>query len=136
MSIASNKALINRLFSDVLNRKNPSAIHEIIAEDYFEQDLLEGQSQGVKGVEERLQILLNAFPDAKYELLDIVADENKVAARWKMIGTHKGEYLNIQPTNRAVVLKGIDIYEIDKGLIISHWNEVNMLGLINQIRGE
>ncbi len=134
MSISSNRTLINRLFSDILNRNKPSAIHEIIAVDYFEQDLLEGQSQGIKGVEERLQILFNAFPDAKYELLDLIAESDKVVARWRMTGTHNGVFLDIPPTGKSISIKGIDIYKIENGMISSHWNEVDMLGLINQIK--
>lgn len=95
---------------------------------------MEGQSQGLKGVKERLEMLFAAFPDAVYELQDIVADENKAAARWRMSGTHKGNFMNIPPSNKFISFKGIDIYEIKNDLIVSHWNEVDLFGLFNQIR--
>ncbi|MBK7446302.1 MAG: ester cyclase [Ignavibacteria bacterium] len=134
MSAESNKILIKRLFNDVLNRNNPDSINQIIIEDYTEQDLMDKQSQGLNGVKERLEMLFIAFPDAVYELQDIIADENKAAARWKMTGTHKGIFLNIRPTLNCVSLKGIDIYEIKNDKIVSHWNEVDMFGLLNQIK--
>ena len=134
MSAETNRLLITRLFNDVLNRNNPDSIIQIIAEDYTEQDLMEGQSQGLKGVKERLEMLFAAFPDAVYELQDIVADENKAAARWRMSGTHKGNFMNIPPSNKFISFKGIDIYEIKNDLIVSHWNEVDLVGLFNQIR--
>ena len=133
MSAESNRILITRLFNDVLNRNNPGSISQIIAEDYTEQDLMEGQSQGRKGVKERLEMLFAAFPDAVYELQDIVADENKAAARWRMSGTHKGNFMNIPPSNKFISFKGIDIYEVKNDLIVSHWNEADLFGLLNQI---
>lgn len=133
MSAESNKSVIKKLFNDILNRNNPSTVSEIIAEDYFEQDLFPGQLQGRIGVVQRLSVLFSAFPDAKYSLEDLIADEDKAAARWTLHGTHKRIFMDILPTNKKITLKGIDIYEIKNDIIISHWSETDLLGLMNQL---
>jgi steroid delta-isomerase-like uncharacterized protein len=134
MSIESNKTIIRRLFNEILNRQNPSAINEIIAEDYSEQDPVEGQTQGRAGVEERLEIIFKAFPDAKYDLTEMIGEENKVAARWEMKGTQKGIFMNIQPAEKSIVMKGIDIYYFSNGMIVSHCNEIDMPEVLNMLK--
>lgn len=129
-----NKQLIEKLFNDILNRNNPEAINYIVAEDYFEQDLIKGQRQGREGVIQRLEIIFNAFPDANYKMNDVVSEGNKIAVRWTMTGTHKGEFMNIPPTDKSITLKGIDIYDIENDMIVSHWNEQDLLGLISQLK--
>lgn len=129
-----NKQVIEKLFNDILNRNNPEAINYIVAEDYFEQDLIKGQRQGREGVIQRLEIIFNAFPDANYKMNDVVSEGNKIAVRWTMTGTHKGEFMNIPPTDKSITLKGIDIYDIENDMIVSHWNEQDLLGLISQLK--
>ncbi len=72
MSKQENIKLINQLYEDVLNEDNPEKIEEIIAKDYFERDLMEGQTQGIEGISQRLGILRSAFPDAIYGIVDMV----------------------------------------------------------------
>lgn len=134
MPVEINKELIKSLFEDVLNRGNPDKIYELISTDYHEQDLMTGQSQGLNGVRQRLEIIFEAFPDARYTIEDIISDEEKVAVRWIMTGTHLGNFMNIAPTGRLISMKGIDIYEISDQLIVTHWNEVDVYGLLNQLK--
>lgn len=132
--IEKNKLIIGKLFDDVLNRNKPDTINVIVAKNYFEQDLLKGQEQGRKGVEQRLKIIFDAFPDAKYQLEDMITEKSKVAVRWIMTGTQLGEFMNIPATGKLITLKGIDIYEIKNDMIITHWNELDLLGLVNQLK--
>lgn len=133
MSLETNAELVRRLFSQVLNRANPSAINEIIAEDYSEQEPYPNQPDGRAGVEARLAALYSAFPDARYELEDVITQDNRVVARWMMHGTQRGEFLGIGATNRAIVLTGMDIYVIKNDQIASHWDEVNLYGFLAQV---
>ncbi len=136
MPSESNKAIIKKLFNDILNRNNPSSISELVSEDYFEHDLYPGQIQGRIGVVQRLSVLFSAFPDAKYILEDLIADGDKVAVRWTMNGTHKRAFMDIKPTNKKITLTGIDIYEIKNEMVASHWDEADMFGLLNQLKAD
>lgn len=133
ISPEANKELIRRLYTEVLNRANPSAISELIAENYVEQDAFPGQARGRVGVAMRLAVLFAAFPDLKYDLKDLIAEGDKVVARWTMRGTQRGAFIGIPPTNRGVVISGIDIYVIENDQIITHWNEVNLYSFLAQV---
>ncbi|MBK8983498.1 MAG: ester cyclase [Ignavibacteria bacterium] len=124
-----NKKIIERLFSDVLNRKDPAAINEIISPDYIEQDTFPGQMQGIKGIEQRLNVIFNSFPDAEYIIKEMISEGEKISVSWIMKGTFKNKFLNYEPTNIAAEMKGIDIYSIKDGQIITHTNVVDLSGL-------
>jgi len=133
MSIESNQALIRRLFSDVLNRGNPSAIDEIVAENYLEQEPSPSQTAGRQGVQERLAGLFSVFPDLHYELQDLIAQNDKVVARWTMRGTQHGAFLGIPASNLIVTVTGIDIYVIEHNQIVSHWDQVSLYSFLAQV---
>jgi steroid delta-isomerase-like uncharacterized protein len=132
MSLDSNKALVTRLFSDVLNRAAPSAINEIVAENYSEQEPFPGQTPGRAGVAERLAALFAVFPDVHYELQDLIAEDNKIVARWTMHGTQRAPFLGVPVTNQEITITGMDIYIIEDNQIVSHWDEVNFYSFLAQ----
>jgi len=127
--LQQNKKIIERLFNDVLNRKDPQAINEIISPDYTEQDAFPGQVQGIKGIEQRLTVIFNSFPDAEYFIKDMVSEGEKIAVSWIMKGTFKNKFLNYEPTMATAEMKGMDIYLVKNGMIITHSNVVDLSGL-------
>ncbi|MDQ3863753.1 MAG: ester cyclase [Actinomycetota bacterium] len=62
-----------------------------------------------------------AFPDARIEVEDIIAEGDKVSARVAMSGTHQAEFQGIAPTGRRVQVRAIDIFRIANGKIVEHW---------------
>lgn len=72
-----------------------------------------------------LRLLIEAFPDLSTHVDDLVVDElhQRVAVRWKAIGTNEHEYLHIGPTHRRTTITGIEIIEIRKGHIVQRWGE-------------
>jgi steroid delta-isomerase-like uncharacterized protein len=62
--------------------------------------------------------LFAAVPDSNFEVLDLVADGNKVAVRWRSVGTFcGGPFQGIEPTGARIGLEGIDLLTIEDGLI-------------------
>jgi predicted ester cyclase len=81
MNAEENRALIHRLFEDVLNGGDMDLVDEIISTEYIEHAALPGQESGPEGVKQRLAAFREAFPDMVWILEDLVADEEKAAAR-------------------------------------------------------
>lgn len=131
--MADNKSVVERLFADVLNRGNPEALARLVAEEYVEQDPYPGQPPGRAGVEWRIAALTAAFPDAQFVLEDVIAEGEKVVARWHMRATHKGEFLGVAATGKRVWLRGIDVYVIRDGAIQAHGDIIDRLGLLEQL---
>jgi steroid delta-isomerase-like uncharacterized protein len=74
-----------------------------------------------------------AFPDYQFSVEDQIVCDDKAVARWRFTGTHRGEFLGIAATGRAVTLTGIDIFEFAGGKIVQGWVETNVAGLLRQL---
>jgi predicted ester cyclase len=63
--------------------------------------------------------LFRAFPDFRFEVLDIVASGEQAAVRWHATGTFDGPaaFEGLQPTGARVDLEGLDLLTIRDGRI-------------------
>lgn len=73
------------------------------------------------------------FPDIQWTLEAMVAEADKVAARFTMRGTHRGAFFGVAPTGRAIAVQAMNLYRISGGQIIEEYGQPDMLGLLQQI---
>ena len=64
---------------------------------------------------------------------DLIAEGDKVVARWRARATHQGEYAGVPPTGKEVEFTGISVYRIGAGKIAESWTVEDELGLMRQI---
>jgi predicted ester cyclase len=77
--------------------------------------------------------LSGAFLDLKYDLTDIIAEEDKVALRYSFSGTHKGEFMGIAPTNKVVNMTSLCLLRLTEGKIAEMWVENNSFVFMQQL---
>jgi steroid delta-isomerase-like uncharacterized protein len=72
--------------------------------------------------------LFAAFPDFRFEILDVVAEGEKAAVRWRATGTFNGDarFEGMEPTGGRIDLSGCDMLTIRNGRI--HRNDAYMNG--------
>jgi predicted ester cyclase len=72
--------------------------------------------------------LFAAFPDFRFEILDVVAEGDLAAVRWHASGTFSGKvkFEGVDPTGGRVDLTGCDVLRIRDGKI--HRNDAYMNG--------
>ncbi len=78
-------------------------------------------------------MLRNAFPDITYTIEDLIAEGDKVVARWSAQGTHRGDFMGIPPTNKQVRFSEIEIIRVVDGKAVEEWEELDRLGLMTQL---
>jgi predicted ester cyclase len=54
-------------------------------------------------------------------LQDIVAEDDRVAARVRLRGHHRGEFAGVQPTDRLIHMELFEIVRIAQGKIVERW---------------
>jgi steroid delta-isomerase-like uncharacterized protein len=128
MSPDENKAIIRR----AVEAANAGKIEQSVAAT-APDCLLNGQAFGRQGDRERTERMLAAFPDVRYDLLDLIAESDKVVARYGVRGTHRGELLGIAATGTAVEFTGITIYRLIDRQIVEIWENYDVLGLLRQL---
>jgi steroid delta-isomerase-like uncharacterized protein len=123
MSIKDNKVIIRRFFDEVFNQGNMEVIDELVARDVSGQDAAIGETRTIEAVKEVAVLFRTAFPDASYVIHDLIAEGDKVVARWRLTGTHRGIFLDVLPTEKRVIMNGILIYRLEDGKIVEYWGE-------------
>jgi predicted ester cyclase len=72
-------------------------------------------------------------PDIHFVVEDAVSEDNKIAARILVTGTHAGPGLSVPPTNRAVQLHGMVIARTKDGKIAEVWNNFDFSSLYQRL---
>jgi steroid delta-isomerase-like uncharacterized protein len=86
------------------------------------------------GHKQLFNVLASAFPDFRHNIEDMVAEgEDKVAVRFNITATHKGEFQGIPPTGKKVSMSAMDLMTIIDGKITEEWVILDMMGLMQQI---
>ena len=131
-----NKALIRRI-TEFWNQGNLDIVDEIIAPNYViysdPHDSYELQTLNHDTYKKRALNFRNMFPDTQFTVEDIVSQGDKVWLRWTYRGTHKGEFMGIDTTGKQVTVTGMTIYHIVDGKIKGHWQNLDKLGMMQQL---
>jgi predicted ester cyclase len=117
-----NKALVRREQEELWNHTGSLDA----AEELFAPDSADAARQEAADFR-------RGFPDVVSTIEDLIAEGDKVVARWRSRATHRGEYMGIPPTGEEVEFTGISVYRIEGGKIAESWNSEDQLGLMRQI---
>jgi len=64
---------------------------------------------------------------------DMIAEGDKVVARYVAHGTPQGDFMGIPATGKAFTMTAIDILRFEDGKIAEHWIESDQLGMLQQL---
>ena len=129
---ASNRAVVQRLFSEGLNNRDFSVLRDLFRDCIFHMPVA-GELRG-EAVNQFCASIFAAFPDAQRTVEQQVTDDAQtVVTRWTATGTHEGEFMGIAPTGKKVTMTGISIHRIAGGRIVEEWQEWDSLGLMQQL---
>ena len=132
MSVEMNKAVVRRSI-EALNTRNWAVLDELTARDYVNHNPLPGAKTGWEGMRDALIGIMNAFPDFRADIDDVIAEGDRVVVRMTVSGTHKGEFMGIAPTNKRVAVGEIIIHRIVGGKVAEEWINADNLGLLQQL---
>jgi len=131
MSTEDNKALVRRLYAEVMGKGNMAEADELLSTNYVEH--LPVPTPGREGLKQLVMMVLSAFPDIHPTVEDAVAEGDRVAVRIVARGTHQNAFMGIPPSGKAVEWREMHIYRVVGGKIVEHWGEIDQLGLLQQI---
>jgi predicted ester cyclase len=103
-----NKLLVRRLVEEAVARRNIDVLDELAAGEFAE-------------VAKRwVRPFQSAFPDFEMEIVELIAEGEKVVAHFKCSGTHRGKWLGLPATGRR--FEGVDeiyIFEVRDGRLVA-----------------
>jgi predicted ester cyclase len=73
-----------------------------------------------------------AFPDIAATLHEVVAQDDPVAARYTLEGTHQAPFAGI-PTGKRATLAGMGMFRLVGGRIVEGWGCADFFGFLQQL---
>jgi steroid delta-isomerase-like uncharacterized protein len=134
MGQEQNKALVRALYEG-LNQRDWSVFDEVLASDYVHLSSGEYRvdREGLKAISK--DIVLKAFPDLHVTMDEVIAEGDKVMARWTQQGTHLGPFLDKPATGKFVTYSGINIFRVANGRIVEDTPYWDFRVILDQIDG-
>jgi steroid delta-isomerase-like uncharacterized protein len=130
----ANKALLRRFYKEVYVDWNMALADEVVSPHFVSHDWPEHGPTGPKAFRDYYSAIRSAVPDARYEVDDLIAEDDRVVVRWRLLGTHKGDFRGIAASGRPITLKGIAIYRVEGGKLMERWVVSDLHGVIEDIR--
>jgi predicted ester cyclase len=127
--IEANKAVVRRFF-DAVERGDFAVFDEIVAENYIHH--IEGLPAGRAALKGFMTSLRLALPDIKMPILDLVGEDNKVAVRNRLRGTHLVDFGPLKATGKPMDIAVFHLYVLADGRLVEHWELADMAALQEQ----
>ncbi len=132
MSTEKNKAIVRQFFEEGPSKGNLKAANELLATNFALHGPLPC-APGIPGISDVITACRAAFEDLNVTIEDMVAEGDKVAARFTARGIHKGAFMGLHPTGKPITMTGIEIFRVEDGKIAEIWGEANLIGLMQQL---
>ena len=122
--LSANKALVTRLYSEVINSRDLDAIDRLLSEEFIHN----GRTRHRTDQRQEFAQLLEAFPDLRTEIELILAEADLIAVHQRWTGTHQGTVSGVEQ-GQHLEFTSTAVIRIRDGRITEAWDEVDLEGL-------
>ena len=131
--IERNKELMQK-FETMINTADETLAEELVSSDApFFTPASPEPLYGGKGYLSVVHWMRSGFSDVQWHIKDMVVQEDKVAVKWELEGTHDGEFFGIKPTNKKISVCVMNFYYFNnEGKVI---NDIAAEGIAGIFKG-
>ncbi len=132
----SPKAVAERTFevvNEALKTGKMRGLDTVFAVDYVDHSAEPGEDGGLEGMKKHVREVREILPDARYTVLDMVAEGEKVVVRCTLRGTPDPDALNLPVPEERVEMDAIIILRIVDGEVAESWDVADQMGLLEQL---
>jgi predicted ester cyclase len=119
-----NKAMVRRMVEGINAGVEEATVEELFA------------PRAARRVKRLFTEFRAAFPDWQEEIVQLVAEGDAVAGRFRCSGTHRGEFLGEAPTGKRMDVEEVFFLRVEEGKFVDFWgledslNRMRQLGLL------
>jgi steroid delta-isomerase-like uncharacterized protein len=129
-----DRDMVVRFYGEVINKNQLELADKYIAMDAIDHDPMnDPKISTIENFRTIFGAMRKGFPDLELKVEDVIAQGDKVVVRYRMTGTHTGDFMGIKPTNRKVDLQGVDIMRVANGKFVEHWGFMDSMQLMHQL---
>ena len=116
-----NKAMVKRMVEAINAGEEDAAVDELFA------------PRAARRVKRLFAEFRSAFPDWQEETVELVAEGDTVAGRFKCAGTHRGEFLGEAPTGKRMEVEEVFFLRAEGGKFVDFWALEDSMGRMRQL---
>jgi predicted ester cyclase len=116
-----NKDMVRRMVEAINAGEEDAAVDELFA------------PRAARRVKRLFAGFRSAFPDWREEIVELVAEGNTVAGRFKCSGTHRGEFLGEAPTGKRMEVEEVFFLRAEDGNFVAFWALEDSMGRMRQL---
>ncbi len=131
--IERNKAVALRFLTEFHHGK--ATLEELYTPDYVHHNdaFYPGLTPGLSGFKEALHARAGGISDLTVTIDHLIAEGDKVVARFTLTGRHSGSFQGVAATGKQVRIAATDIYRFEHGRIAEGWALMDFLAFLQQV---
>lgn len=138
MSAEQSKVVVWRFYEELWNNRQLDLADELIAVGCVTHQLRSGLEsaavpRGPEAMKQHITEWLTGFPDLRYIIERIIAEDDLVVSQCVMRGTHTGPWQGLAPTGRPLSLRLYVTQRVAAGKIVEDWVLLESLGFLQQL---
>jgi predicted ester cyclase len=128
-------AQVLKAYFSAHERKDVEAVAELWSENGVGHIHGIAELRGPDDVRAYFRGLYDAFPDYRFQILDLAASGRQGACRWRITGTFlgPGRFRGLAPTGGEISLEGCDMMRVDDGKVVAIDAYANAAELAQQL---
>jgi steroid delta-isomerase-like uncharacterized protein len=119
------------LFVEMGNTHNPDLVDRFIAEKYVNHN--DFVADGREANRQFWTAFYTGLPDVSVTREDLIVSGDRVVGRFTYRGTHTGDLLGIPASGKSVEMRSIDIWRVEDGMFVEHWDQLNLMQMFQRI---
>ena len=132
--LESNKALVRRLYEEGFNEGNLDVVDELVAPDVVTHDpIILDAPTGPDSIRGGIEMIRTAFPDFHVEVLDLLAEGDRVASFLSMSGTNTGDYRRGGATHKKGTMRAFFLWRVADGRLAESWGMADRFQFLQQL---
>ena len=116
-----NKDMVKRMVEAINAGEEDAAVDELFA------------PRAARRVKRLFAEFRSAFPDWQEETVELVAEGDTVAGRFKCSGTHRGGFLGEAPTGKRMEVEEVFFLRAEGGKFVDFWALEDSMGRMRQL---
>jgi predicted ester cyclase len=133
----NNKAIISSMIEEAINNQKIELFDELLSPDYIRhsQSMPPGleEMKGIDIYKGFIKDHFKAFPNYKEEIVQMIAETNKVFIITKGTAKNTGPIGDMLPTNKELTIMNFGLFELKNGKIVKMWVSWDNLAMQRQL---
>jgi predicted ester cyclase len=138
LQAGSSKTIVRSFLEEVRSGKDPDKASLYMAETVFAHQMNAEKETLVKRSPQEyashVREFLALYGNYTFQITELIAEGDKVYARWKQTGTHLTTINGYAASNQSLVEIASAVYRVENGKIAEYWIQIDRLGLNNQLK--